>query len=1107
MAINILTQTQKGGPSAVEQEVIAGAPTADLQERVPQPASLDELLTATPVAAPAPESAPVTEEVGQVAPTPETVPTMAERAQAPTDATRWGARGLPPVASVTGGLDERATNMANMFGNNSAWEGGLAVAPSATPESGGITGALAKAGAILSQDKVQKPDGTAGFQTTLDPTFLLVGSAVTENIITRMAQGKSAVVDFQENKQVGADFDATQGPAELGPGQVSKFQGNQEIGREAYREYSRLKNASEGRPTDQYADISPDDAAIIGDALKEMYSRANPNDLKRVTPEQGGQVFFQITPEGNERLNSKEAVAARAQLFPGTNVRPSKTPVGGQLKTEVGRTATRRATGHVKGQPAGQDLINESKANMSTIPNVVDKQRMKILFATALPALMDQAPVEWSTINNFGVDQAKKYTAEAKKKLRDGELTVEPGQTPEQAVDAYVANTLRTLKGTIAQNIRAVAMERNGANFLTYYTQNFNGRTAPQQSFFDPTTSKAVRFVTRNAVPAMATPGSRIEKNLRQMYAMMLVKGADAAMPRRRDEMLNGATPQLEQWGLMLKEALDNAMTDEQAEALAESISQGQPLNNQQLPVLEVQDPELLAAIASKGEDGPHFIDGLIDFANYMDASRKGKPYASYFNAYMDGKTNGIASNGIQMGSKEVALKTGVMRTGTDMLLDEGDIRDELMKNLTEELESSGLQGTDPNFYVLQRGIYNYRQLAKDTTMTFGYGKELASFKNDIDGVFDLLRESDPEFDAAAEAVLSQGDRESVIETMWTQYTSHLAGALSEEAMTSRPIMRAAATFFGLIDQPFTMTTATGFELRLGGEIAVGELDPRSSQTDYSIYEDGQKKTVTAQQYGTRASAIAAKGDQGIGSRAWGGSLPAPVQSLDAATIAMTTTGRSWKRLKENSGGNPYFHHVYDAVKVDAMGFDTVLEEVNKNWLNASMEWSYLQATLDSLNAASETFAKESAAYPADMPILTGPNDEYAMFGHLTQETESLSGKVGFHALAKRLAGIRENKYNSDPDTWYKEQYEVANKIMKHLIRHGFNWDKPTMGDYRRFMKVFAQEVNLKARLNEMIRHTEKKKAELRSEIRKAAPRKEDTLGYDLSHGGQYYAH
>ena len=43
--------------------------------------------------------------------------------------------------------------------------------------------------------------------------------------------------------------------------------------------------------------------------------------------------------------------------------------------------------------------------------------------------------------------------------------------------------------------------------------------------------------------------------------------------------------------------------------------------------------------------------------------------------------------------------------------------------------------------------------------------------------------------------------------------------------------------------------------------------------------------------------------------------------------------------------GNPYLHTIYDAFKMDANGYDTVLEEVNQNWLDATMKWNYLDET------------------------------------------------------------------------------------------------------------------------------------------------------------------
>ena len=62
-------------------------------------------------------------------------------------------------------------------------------------------------------------------------------------------------------------------------------------------------------------------------------------------------------------------------------------------------------------------------------------------------------------------------------------------------------------------------------------------------------------------------------------------------------------------------------MTDQQYDALSQAIADGKPLQDpvfQEIPALALdpqQDAELIQAIESKGEDGPHFIDGLIDYA------------------------------------------------------------------------------------------------------------------------------------------------------------------------------------------------------------------------------------------------------------------------------------------------------------------------------------------------------------------------------------------------------------------------------------------------------------------------------------------------------------
>ena len=133
--------------------------------------------------------------------------------------------------------------------------------------------------------------------------------------------------------------------------------------------------------------------------------------------------------------------------------------------------------------------------------------------------------------------------------------------------------------------------------YLTYAVQGFQGRISPQQSKFNPTTSKAVRFVTRNAVPSPAKPGSRVDYNLRQMYTMMLVKGGDDVLPHIRETKFEAAAPQLEAWGDRLQQAL--VMSDAEAEAISQAIEAGTPISDPNFPPIPpiALDPEADAAL------------------------------------------------------------------------------------------------------------------------------------------------------------------------------------------------------------------------------------------------------------------------------------------------------------------------------------------------------------------------------------------------------------------------------------------------------------------------------------------------------------------------------
>ena len=976
-----------------------------------------------------------------------------------------------------GGLAARARNMSKLVKSRDLGLSGLTAAASNPIKE------------TFQSMGVLSPEGE------LDPQFMQMTSVITENAIANLAYGEGLENVTYETGGLEQDISLpTTKQKTLQP--IPKAQSNAAIGKQINRDWQRYKNQVEGRPTDQYTDISDTQATLLGDVAKEMYYEANKNDngkqfmLRGLTDD--GQAAFTLTKHGADRLRMGEG--KRKRMFPKQHVRPAKTPTpGGQLVGE-GRTYTKRVSSKVAKPLAGADVIKAAMTNLNKVANVVDKQRLKILLATALPVLAGQVQADhvFATINHVGQDKVNNFKAKAAK---------------DENFDA--AQNYADLINDLAQSIFGTVRERKGANHLTYYVQAFNGRIAPQQTHFDPTTSKSVRFVTRNVTPSKATPGSRVEKNLRQMYAMMLVKGADKLLPPGRETALERATPQLVKWGKKLKSITDR-ITDDQVEAVAQAIEQGIPVtdpNFPQLPPIDLNpetDADLIQVIQSKGEDGQAFIDGVIDFTNYYEKKLNGQPHHSYFNAYMDGKTNGLANNGIQMGSENVAYKTGVLRNNGEQLLDNDvDIRDDLRNQLLD-LVDQGFEGDTTIFNGeinnVATKLYSDRDLNKSTTMTFGYGMELDSFKKVLANRLDELAEGDPDLKASLHVATNQGNPEvrgKLDEALYNKYIQGLQAALDPDALKSRALMRSAAMLHSLTNELFSLEGPTGFTLNFGGTETTGwETGER-----YKVWTGEKYADKTAGIYGQEVTAAAAKrrtDDKGNivlepGGIAYGGSVPGPVQSVDAATVALTASGKSWGRLRNASAGNPYLHTIYDAFKVDANGYDVVLDEVNKNWLDVGMKWSYLRETRNAVDSLRERWKDKTQGMTNTTPV---PANMWKMAGYLLEPKTTKSGNVYPTNLLnklKKLIDVPEGKDVNDL------AFDATNRITKAMSKVGYNIKSrptPTMLHLKTFINAMSQELNLNNRLNHMITQTDLKKDKLKAKIKR-----------DGNKVYQYYSH
>ena len=946
-----------------------------------------------------------------------------------------------------------------------------------------------------------------------DPDFLTIGSLVTENFLAQEFAPQK-----QEGAETGFDGDTVQEIAdqELEPGAYAKKQANSaRLGKDIFAEVNREKQG-QGSPIQN---LSEEQATLLGDVFKEVYAAANPDIVNR--KQVGSQIHFELTNQGTEKMNA--SATARRLLFPKEHVRALKAPSPTGRQVGEGKTITKKVTGEKGKKRAGNHRkTQEAVANLGSIPNVVDKQREKILYSTIIPVLQgSQNPnaALFGTINNIGESQMNKFRGLEKK---DYEARAKDPEAAEGKPYSAQAN-MENLMNKAAQEVFGIATERKGANYLSYTIQGFAGRLTPNQTHFNPTTSKLARFVTRNATPAKITKGSRTDRNLRQMYAMMLVKGADSKLPNERERALQLSTEKLLGWGRRLRQALDDSMTDSELEAVAAAIQQGTPLNDPSFPQVRglqldpEKDAELIKTIASKGEDGQHFIDGVIDFSKYHAALAKDKPYHSYFNAYIDGKTNGLAAMGLQMGSESIALATGVLRTNNTDLLDAGDIRDQLADSLNNRLDdtNNGLDGVaeladvKSEIYDVARGLFNWRDFNKKTTMVFGYGMDIIGFKPMMDEYTGEIQQTALNMDAetlkskrltnfaASLDVVNQkidelnkkeGTTKTLGDFLLPTYESAMMDVLDPDAIASRQLMKASAFYAAMGNKLFEIDGPGGFPLKFGGvdESTLGEVKERQQ---YTLGGDKREAiTYERPQESARHRKAAPEGKEGKLS-AVGASVPGPIHATDAYAITNTVSGRSWKKLKDASGGNPYFHSIYDAIKMDANGYDVVLEEINNNWYDANTKWNFLSAMSDSVAEVRKEMTETAKAInPTER--LNIDKDVDAFIANMFVTDVSSKGNV----YPKGAFDTFKNLYEPDIAMEYAKTFEVVMKNQGFDINN--NTGEITGRQLQEAYSYFLKNFNIKRELDAQYARVSEKQKKLKSKLAAAGVK-----------NYQYYAH
>ena len=955
---------------------------------------------------------------------------------------------------------------------------------------------------VMSQTGALNQDVTSNLK--VDPMFSSIVALYAEDYFATKTIGEDpSLLDPEEQPESEMfGMDAGAQLAQVPNMEIKKADDPRRLGQEIHKEYQRYKGVPE-------AEIQPLDdtgAAFLGDYAKEVYAESvGPENITRETvydqKTKKSSTSFYMTPLMVKRLQSSQAY--RDQIMPKKFVRPNKAPTrGAQVVGDMAGFVKRVSGQVVKGRITSRE-IEEAIENSGSVPHVVRPERLRILFSTILPALMsdhnaygqDALMDMFAEINNFGPSKLQKYLAVQNQKGGQG----------------YDANQeMAKLKNVIAQQILGIAMEKDGANYLQYFMQAFNGRLTPQASLFNPTTSKAVRFVTSNATPTAIKPQGKMVEAAFQAYALVIgAKGTDGLLPKERKHAILKQAPQLEAWGDRLAAVMDESMTNEEADAVAKAIAAGIPMNDPKFPrvkpmALDPQrDADLIAAIKAKGEDGPAYIDGLIDFAKFRKAMRDGKTYYSYLNPTIDGKTNGPASNGMQMGDEKIAYRTGVLRTKDSMyaVQDDMDIRDELQDILLADIEQ-GFSGhfkdeADETLVVgVAKAVVTHRPLNKAMTMTFGYGKDFPSFKKDIVDTIYELAETNPKVREALAVINSDGstlDMDQVADMILGKYIPAVAQVMSEDGIVARHLLWGTALVSSLADIPIEMRGPTGLLMAFGGKA------PYTSESvgKYKL----QGREINARTYESKPTAAAVKSrtdnngevTEDVGGTAWGGIIPGPVQAIDAATVIKTFSGKSWQKIKQATGNKPYVHQIYDAFKFDIATYAVAAEEVNRNWAKVSLEWSYLNEAEMAVDRAIKELQEKANALPkgSSVQLSTDPMLE-SLLGKSYKQKD---GKIVYPSLLQKLKKLSPYVDPTQQASWAQSAHDAIVRDAS-LDKYAVNPTNIKAEHVKSFYGSLFKTTKLKSRIRQMREKTDKKKAEL---ARKVLSKDNNIF--------QYYAH
>ena len=850
---------------------------------------------------------------------------------------------------------------------------------------------------------------------TIDPDLGMIMSLSTEaflhqSLVEAAPDNKSNLTDIDDigtDDSLGGSVSTKRTDVEL-----TKSKGNEQLGREIYKDYQRHKAKKQGQPTDSYVEdmgqITSATFTAIGDLAKESYARANPDMLYRDDREvldidkDKGQVYFQLTPLGADRLNqlNKFTNGLLAQV----EVPPSLNPtVTGQLMYE-GTTYTRDRT-TVIGDLKNIDVILGAMKNYNSVAFINDINREKTANLIGILALVNNknpANQAYSDMFGIGFKKLAELNNEKKRLQYMASKIMDPEEKKKAlaVVETYnPAMILRDTQESFLNTMNGLAKYSGQKNYLTYYFQALTGRMAPQQTRYNPSANKTTRQVvgSGNIYSWQAGSNSEVELAWKEIMGGLLFdikkddgttqyKGTDLS-PNERIKLFNkkasepnGDYATYVSWGKQLIDATNNFDNDTakatfMAIANAKSIEEVNAAKKLLMEKFSVDPLEssLKKNLAQlKQGEAIHYADYYMDLAKY-DAARKGnssesRQFSSTITVELDGTTHGPSTNAILLGVITMAKRSGLIRDQDLTALELEDMRkamkDYMLENVGSLADAYPKDKIAGYTQVVQLAVLDRENFLKQSPMTMGYGQELPSLKEHVrTTVFtgpqgEAIRQTAASMDASVD---------DVVDFLHSILVNSILEVLDPKVIAMGRLMKANALFSTITNEVLYFENASGFRSYSAGK----QTDPSKTKAiSYGFTEeDGTVSKSEVQIYARKAEGSATREGRGPGGYSSGRIQPVAVQSYDGNMVARTGTASSWDNItqatKKLGGTEAFTLPIMDAFVTDLGSFAQVRKEANKNWMNSLRDHSYVEKILiDWYKDASDNFNKAIAENP-----------------------------------------------------------------------------------------------------------------------------------------------